>query len=151
MVFVQMHEVEKTFNLSLHTSILYFSDQSYGLGQPREAPEYILFWAHSEVWESLYWHSGGLWHLPLRPLAPTLLHSQGWDIITNTSYWSLSSISTGWLHGLRSPGPRQERVWRRQSLHSTGRDWRLCIQWNQRLWVERNKFENIFILLFLVI
>ena len=42
MVFVQMHEVEIPYNLNIDTSILYFSDQSHGLGQPREAPEYIL-------------------------------------------------------------------------------------------------------------
>ena len=131
---------EISYHLNLDTSILYFSDQSYSLGRPREAREDILLWAHSEVWKSLYGHAGWLWHLPLRPLAPALLHSQGCETVTVTitSYWSLSFISTGWLHCSRSPAPRQERVWRRQSLHWPGRDWDLCVQWNRILSVERN-------------
>ena len=87
MVLVQMHEVLISTNLSLNTSIaLYFFHQPNCLGRFTEAPEDISLRSHSEMCRALYWHSGGMWHHTLRPLAPTLLHSQGWDPITFNLY-----------------------------------------------------------------
>ena len=131
MVLVQMHEVMISINLSLNTSNVFLSSAEL-LGQVYRSP-----WRHFPP--IIFWSVPGS-VLAFRGNVTPYTTTTGTNSAPQPRLGShhrqplYSFISTDWLLCSESSHPRQERVWRRQSLHWRGRDWSLCVQ---RTWTLR--------------